>query len=204
MKANEKHPPLWRVFFQEQVILCVFTDKRSEPLILPANMVNQNIDQLVQALKIFHGTARTFDGIRSIADLLFIIYMEGTVCIVVRIMVLLLWLFLIPEVLCDIIGRNSAVSRSESRPRPEAQASRRALMAQTAVYLLRVDQFIAGNQFWCKGIALSTYRRSSVKDFPAAEGDERYPPDRGTVLLHKGCRPNFAEEELLTWNAEKI
>ena len=90
MKANEKHPPLWRVFFQEQVILCVFTDKRSEPLILPANMVNQNIDQLVQALKIFHGTARTFDGIRSIADLLFIIYMEGTVCIVVRIMVLLL------------------------------------------------------------------------------------------------------------------
>ena len=53
-------------------------------------MVNQNIDQLVQALKIFHGTARTFDGIRSIADLLFIIYMEGTVCIVVRIMVLLL------------------------------------------------------------------------------------------------------------------
>ena len=142
--------------FEKWVVLRVFADKRGNTLIFPADMVQQNVNLLIQALQIFDRRAGAHDGVCRLTKLLFVIYMEGMVCIVVRIMVLLLQCFLVRKVLCNIVGKELRGIQQRVTATTRGAGVQQVVNGLEQLRVLGVDQLVAADQIRGKGIVLST------------------------------------------------
>ena len=162
---------------------------RRKPLILVADMVDQHARLGVDIAQALYRGAVGADVVRQRADPALIFHMERMMRFIMRIVVVKLQIFLIAEMLVDIIGKEFGGFADLVAPAASVACIQQIIDRVEQCAVFGVDQLIAGLQIRRDAILLNIFPgRRSWGQRSCAALRERYPPTRGNYLLHKSCR----------------